>query len=156
MVTRRPLELNLIHTPELQTDIAEFPQLGFGKIADFAQVRLTLEQLNEAVSEAECISDNPIKLNIYSKNVPDLCLIDLPGYIQVHSLNQPPQLRSKIAKLCERYIESKNIILAVSAAVRHLKPIYEQTRLMQFRTSIWQTQRRSRRVVRWIPLAPGP
>ena len=107
MVTRRPIELTLINTPESTVEYGEFPQLGLGKIHDFHQVQRTLTDLNMAVPEADCVSDDPIQLNIYSPNVPDLSLIDLPGYIQLSGKDQPEELKAKIAALCEKYIESK-------------------------------------------------
>ncbi|KAL2911631.1 mitochondrial dynamin GTPase Msp1 [Polyrhizophydium stewartii] len=116
MVTRRPIELTLIHSPEVREDYCEFPQLGLGKVRDFAQVRRTLTDLNLAVSDAECVSDVPIEMRVYSPNVPDLTLVDLPGYIQVVTRDQPPILKEKIAALCQKYIQEPNIILAVCAA----------------------------------------
>lgn len=58
--------------------------------------------MNLAVTDEECVSDIPIELEIYSNNVPDLQLIDLPGYIQISTKNQPLKLREKIQALCER------------------------------------------------------
>ncbi|KDN34888.1 hypothetical protein K437DRAFT_86958, partial [Tilletiaria anomala UBC 951] len=72
--------------------------------------------MNMAVPEAECVSDTPIELRIYSPHVPDLTMIDLPGYVQLSSLDQPEELREKIENLCEKYIKGPNIILAVCAA----------------------------------------
>ncbi|RKP10469.1 P-loop containing nucleoside triphosphate hydrolase protein [Thamnocephalis sphaerospora] len=116
MVTRRPIELTLIHTPDSKEEYGEFPQLGLGKLSDFSRVRQTLTDLNMAVPAEECISPEPIELRIYSPNVPDLTLVDLPGYIQVHNRNQPELLKQKIASLCDIYIREPNIILAVCAA----------------------------------------
>jgi replication fork clamp-binding protein CrfC len=116
MVTRRPIELTLINTPGSTAEYGEFPALGLGKMTDFAQVQRTLTDLNLAVPEADCVSDDPIQLNIYSPNVPDLSLIDLPGYIQVTGEGQPAELKTKIAELCEKYIRPPNVILAISAA----------------------------------------
>jgi GTP-binding protein EngB required for normal cell division len=116
MVTRRPIELTLVNTPSTTMEYGEFPALGLGKISDFAQVQRTLTDLNLAVPETDCVSDDPIQLNIYSPNVPDLSLIDLPGYIQVTGAGQPEELKSKIAELCEKYIKPPNVILAISAA----------------------------------------
>ncbi|KAI9188194.1 mitochondrial dynamin GTPase Msp1 [Blastocladiella emersonii ATCC 22665] len=115
MVTRRPLELTLIHTPDSNEEYGEFPQLGLGRVTNFRQIQQTLYDLNMAVKD-ECVSDNPIELRIYSPNVPDLTLVDLPGYIQIHSKNQPRDLKEKIAALCEKYIQEPNLILAVCAA----------------------------------------
>lgn len=116
MVTRRPIELTLVNTPNAHAEYGEFPALGLGKVTDFQQIQRTLTDLNLAVPEADCVSDDPIQLRIYSPNVPDLSLIDLPGYIQVAGHDQPAELKEKIADLCEKYIQSPNVILAISAA----------------------------------------
>jgi len=121
MVTRRPIELTLIHTPAksgtLQPqEYGEFPALGLGSITSFEQIQKTLTDLNLAVPASECISNDPIDLRIYSPHVPDLTMIDLPGYIQIASMDQPETLKDKIATLCERYIREPNIILAVCSA----------------------------------------
>ena len=116
MVTRRPIELTLIHTPDAKEQYGEFPALGLGKITDFANIQRTLTDLNLAVPTNEAVSDDPIDLRIYSSRVPDLTLIDLPGYIQIASMDQPDSLKDKISNLCEKYIREPNIILAVCAA----------------------------------------
>lgn len=116
MVTRRPIELTLVHTPDTQAEYGEFPALGLNKVTDFGQIQKTLTDLNLAVPAHDCVSDDPIQLRIYSPNVPDLSLIDLPGYIQVTGRDQPPELKEKIAELCEKYIKPPNVILAISAA----------------------------------------
>lgn len=116
MVTRRPIELTLINTPDSRAEYGEFTDLGLGKIFDFSSIQRTLTELNQAVSEAQCVSDDPIRLSISSPNVPDLSLIDLPGYIQVVGQNQPLQLKQKISELCDKYIQAPNVILAISAA----------------------------------------
>ena len=120
MVTRRPIELTLIHTPAKDgkepEEYGEFPALGLGKISDFSQIQRTLTDLNLAVPATEAVSDDPIDLRIYSSRVPDLTLIDLPGYIQISSVDQPETLKEKIASLCDKYIREPNLILAVCAA----------------------------------------
>ncbi|EGN98955.1 hypothetical protein SERLA73DRAFT_122811 [Serpula lacrymans var. lacrymans S7.3] len=121
MVTRRPIELTLVHTPakndgKTPDEYGEFPALGLGKITNFSNIQQTLTDLNLAVPPTEAVSNDPIDLRIYSPNVPDLTLIDLPGYVQISSLDQPETLKEKIAGLCDRYIREPNIILAVCAA----------------------------------------
>lgn len=121
MVTRRPIELTLIHTPAkpgqpAPQEYGEFPGLGIGKITNFSDIQRTLTDLNLAVPSSEAVSNDPIDLRIYSPNVPDLTLIDLPGYVQISSLDQPETLKEQIASLCEKYIREPNIILAVCAA----------------------------------------
>ncbi|KAI9816797.1 MAG: dynamin-like GTPase mgm1 [Pycnora praestabilis] len=116
MVTRRPIELTLVNTPNAHAEYGEFPALGLGKITDFSNIQRTLTDLNLAVPEADCVSDDPIQLSIYSPNIPDLSLIDLPGYIQISGLDQPTELKQKITELCDKYLLPPNIILAISAA----------------------------------------
>ncbi|KAG6040963.1 hypothetical protein E4U41_006441 [Claviceps citrina] len=116
MVTRRPIELTLVNTPESDHEYGEFPDLGLRRISDFSSIQRTLTELNMAVSDADCVADDPIHLTIYSPNVPDLCLIDLPGYIQVVGRNQPLELKQRISELCDKYIQPPNVILAISAA----------------------------------------
>ena len=114
MVTRRPLELTLVYEPESTEDYAVLA--GGVKLTNFEQVRRRIAELNEAVPKDDWVCAEPVKLEIHSAHVPDLTLIDLPGYIQVTNKNQPPVLRDKISQLCDAYITKNNIILAVSAA----------------------------------------
>jgi hypothetical protein len=120
MVTRRPIELTLIQTSTSANgqavEYGEFPSLGLGKISDFSQIQKILTDLNLAVPPSEAVSDEPIDLRIYSPNVPDLTLIDLPGYVQISSMDQPETLKEKISALCEKYIREPNIVLAVCSA----------------------------------------
>ena len=116
MVTRRPIELTLVNTPESASNVAELPALKMNNITDFTQLQKILYDLNMAVSEAECISNDPIQVTIRSPKVPDLSLVDLPGYIQVEAADQPTELKRKIRELCFKYLEPPNVILAISAA----------------------------------------
>lgn len=117
MVTRRPLELTLVHSPSESEDSVIISQYDRNlKITDFKKVQNILKDLNMAVPEDEWISFDPIRVTIYSSKVPDLTLIDLPGYIQVTNKTQPAALRDKIRVLCDKYIKSNNLILAVCAA----------------------------------------
>lgn len=116
MVTRRPIELTLVCTPDAAAEWAEFPALGSGRINDFGIIQKRLYEMNMSVPTEECVSDSPIQLKICGPNIPDLTMIDLPGYIQLSSLDQPEQLKEKIAGLVEKYIRPPNIILAVCAA----------------------------------------
>jgi hypothetical protein len=116
MITRRPIELTLVNDPEARIDYGEFPDLGLTKVTDFSLIQKTLTELNQSVPESLCVTDDPIRLTIHSPRIPDLSLIDLPGYIQVAGENQPRELKRKISELCDKYIRGPNIILAISAA----------------------------------------
>ena len=77
MVTRRPIELTLVHSPDVTTDYCEFSsKLGLGRVTDFSRVQKTLLDLNMGVSDEDCVSDDPIPLSIYSPNVPDLTVCE--------------------------------------------------------------------------------
>ncbi|WVW82190.1 hypothetical protein I302_104196 [Kwoniella bestiolae CBS 10118] len=124
MVTRRPIELTLINTPSnaassssTPAEYGVFPDMpGMGKITSFSTIQKTLTDLNLSVPPELAVSDDPIHLQIHSPHVPDLTLIDLPGYIQISSMDQPEELKDKISGLCDKYIREPNIILAVCAA----------------------------------------
>lgn len=115
MVTRRPLELTLVNCPSAKNDYAIIGE-NSEPIHDFYRLQDTLTKLNLSVPEEQCVSDEPIEVRIYSRNVPDLTLIDLPGYVQLSNRKQPPLLRQKIVDLCLKYIREDNIILAVCPA----------------------------------------
>lgn len=121
MVTRRPLELTLIHTPPTSgnpspKEFVESPEFGPGRYHDFLEVQQRLTRLNLDVPESVAVDDQPIHLKVYSPHVPDLTLVDLPGYVQVSTMDQPEELREKISQLCDRYIRKPNLILSVCAA----------------------------------------
>jgi GTP-binding protein EngB required for normal cell division len=116
MVTRRPIELTLVNDPSSASEIAEFPALKMFNLTDFQQVQKVLTDLNLAVPHDEAVSSDPIQLTIKSPRVPDLSLVDLPGYIQVEATDQPLTLKNKIREVCDKYLEEPNIILAISAA----------------------------------------
>lgn len=122
MVTRRPIELTLVHTPHdprTSSGPAEygiFPGLGGEKVTSFGAIQKTLTEMNLAVPSSIAVSSDPIHLRIHSPHVPDLTLVDLPGYIQLASMDQPEELKQKISDLCDKYIQEPNIILAVCAA----------------------------------------
>lgn len=116
MVTRRPIELTLVNTPNSTDITADFPTQRLYNLTDFKEVKRILMELNMAVPASQAVSEEPIQLTIKSSNVPDLSLVDLPGYIQVEAADQPFELKTKIRQLCEKYLADPNIILAISSA----------------------------------------
>lgn len=116
MVTRRPIELTLVNTPNANEITADFPTQRLYNLKDFKEVKRVLMELNMAVPASQAVSEEPIQLTIKSSNVPDLSLVDLPGYIQVEAADQPIELKTKIRQLCDKYLADPNIILAISSA----------------------------------------
>jgi len=96
IVTRRPLVLQLIHTPTPQGDVpttgSEYGQfLHLDKrFTDFNDIRKEIEaETFRAAGQNKGISKLPIHLRIYSPNVLDLTLVDLPGLTKVRTLSFP-------------------------------------------------------------------
>ena len=90
IVTRRPLVLQLIHTPvpEHPTEFTEWGQfLHIDKrYSDFNDIRKEIEaETFRVAGQNKGISKLPIHLRIYSPNVLDLTLVDLPGLTKVRA-----------------------------------------------------------------------
>ncbi|KAL5531188.1 hypothetical protein ACEPAG_4064 [Sanghuangporus baumii] len=121
IVTRRPLILQLIHTnnPDSQGNVewGEFLHVQ-KKFTDFEDIRSEIEQETLRVAgQNKGISRLPISLRIYSPNVLDLTLVDLPGLTKIPVGDQPSDIEKQIRSLVQEYISKENcVILAVSAA----------------------------------------
>lgn len=86
IVTRRPLVLQLvtIRNNAETYDHAEFLHLPQQKFFDFNDVRTEIVRETDRVAGSnKGISRTPIHLKIYSKNVLNLTIIDLPGLTKV-------------------------------------------------------------------------
>lgn len=118
--TRRPLELRLIHSISADKPFAVFDDSKDEKITDFNQVCKKIEKLTEKdAGDRKGIIDSPIILTVYSKNVPDLSLVDLPGItkIPIKGSDHPDNIEEITTNLCRRYIEDpRTIILCVVMA----------------------------------------
>ncbi|KAI9169614.1 hypothetical protein LWI28_014879 [Acer negundo] len=117
IVTRRPLVLQL-HKIERGTDYAEFLHVPRKKFTDFAAVRKEIQDETDRITgKSKQISNIPIQLSIYSPNVVDLTLIDLPGLTKVAVEGQPETIVEDIENMVRSYVEKPNcIILAISPA----------------------------------------
>ena len=85
IVTRRPLVLQLIHTPALDPSSSSPREWGQflhidKRFTDFNEIRKEIEQETFRVAgQNKGISKLPIHLRICSPDVLDLTLVDLPG-----------------------------------------------------------------------------
>ncbi|GAU32598.1 hypothetical protein TSUD_71460 [Trifolium subterraneum] len=119
IVTRRPLVLQLHKSDEGTREYAEFLHLPRKRFTDFAAVRKEIqdETDRETGRSTKQISTVPIHLSIYSPNVVNLTLIDLPGLTKVAVEGQPDSIVQDIEDMVRSYIEKPNcIILAISPA----------------------------------------
>ncbi|THH29282.1 hypothetical protein EUX98_g4900 [Antrodiella citrinella] len=123
IVTRRPLVLQLIHTPAPDPPTSTYTEWGQflhidKRFTDFNEIRKEIEQETFRVAgQNKGISKLPIHLRIYSPNVLDLTLVDLPGLTKLPVGDQPSDIEKQIRSLVIDYISKQNcVILAVSAA----------------------------------------
>ena len=133
MVTRGPLQLELIQTKkDIKASFGEYVDstwMNLNEInIDFpnptdeqkSEIRSMINQLtNQYAGNGMNITDNPIYLRIYSPNIPNLSLVDLPGLTMVACTDkgQPKDIKDRIRNLVGNYISNKSaIIMAVMPA----------------------------------------
>ncbi|KAL9265249.1 Dynamin-related protein, partial [Drosera capensis] len=118
IVTRRPLVLQLHKTEVGAQEYAEFLHLPKRRFTDFAAVRKEIKDETDRVTGmAKMISPVPIHLSIYSPNVVNLTLVDLPGLTKVAVEGQPDSIVEDIENMVRSYVAKPNcIILAISPA----------------------------------------
>ncbi|KAL8448675.1 hypothetical protein Emed_003584 [Eimeria media] len=119
IVTRRPLILQLQHTPGSSEEWGEFSHSPGHRFTDFSQIRREIERETERViGRSKNVSPIPICLKISSPNVIDLTLIDLPGITKVPVGDQPSDIEVlQIRKIVLQYISQPScVILAITAA----------------------------------------
>ncbi|GIY48713.1 hypothetical protein CDAR_314571 [Caerostris darwini] len=131
IVTRRPLVLQLVYTPkddmsfrsseEGTLNLEEWGKFLHTKLkvySDFNEIRKEIEAETERMSGSnKGICPEPINLKIYSPNVVNLTLVDLPGITKVPVGDQPEDIEIQIRQLILQHISNPNaIILAVTPA----------------------------------------
>ncbi|KAF5460274.1 hypothetical protein F2P56_020155 [Juglans regia] len=118
IVTRRPLVLQLQKTDQGLQDYAEFLHMPKKRFTDFSMVRKEIQdETDRLTGKSKQISPVPIHLSIYSKNVVNLTLIDLPGLTKVAIEGQPESVVRDIENMVRSYVEKPNcIILAITPA----------------------------------------
>ncbi|XP_043096514.1 dynamin-1a isoform X1 [Puntigrus tetrazona] len=115
IVTRRPLVLQLINCP---TEYAEFLHCKGKKFTDFDEVRQEIEAETDRITgQNKGISPVPINLRVYSPNVLNLTLVDLPGMTKVPVGDQPADIEHQIKDMLMQFVTKDNcLLLAVSPA----------------------------------------
>ncbi|KAK2437252.1 Dynamin-related protein 3A [Trifolium repens] len=116
--TRRPLVLQLVHTPSSQTESAEFLHLPGRTFHDFSQIRSEIQaETDREAGGNKGVSDKQIRLKIFSPNVLDITLVDLPGLTKVPVGDQPSDIEARIRTMIMSYIKVPTcLILAVTPA----------------------------------------
>ena len=139
IVTRRPLILQLKQNKKGK-EWAEFGHLT-EKIEDFSRLLIEIEKDTIRVAgNNKGISREPILLKIFSPNVVDLTLVDLPGLVKVPIGEQPQNIEEQVKQLIFEFISNPNaIILAISPSnsdlansdslriAKEVDPFYQRT-----------------------------
>lgn len=74
-------------------------------------------ETNRGAGDQKGVSDKPIRLKIFSPNVLDITLVDLPGIMKVPVGMQPADIENRIRTMIMSYIKQPScLILAVTPA----------------------------------------
>ncbi|KAH0894696.1 hypothetical protein HID58_057125 [Brassica napus] len=122
--TRRPLVLQLLQTKSKSNggsddEWGEFLHLPNNhRIYDFSEIRREIEaETNRLAGDNKGVSAKQIRLKIYSPNVLDITLVDLPGITKVPVGDQPTDIEAQIRTMILSYIKQPScLILAVTPA----------------------------------------
>uniref|UniRef100_A0A8C7PLR2 Dynamin-2 n=1 Tax=Oncorhynchus mykiss TaxID=8022 RepID=A0A8C7PLR2_ONCMY len=113
-------QLNLQKLPGVK--YAEFLHCKGRKFVDFEEVRAEIEAETDRITGSnKGISPIPINLRVYSPNVLNLTLIDLPGMTKVAVGDQPLDIEHQIRDMLLQFITKEScLILAVTPANQDL------------------------------------
>ncbi|GMP38861.1 hypothetical protein CsSME_00009958 [Camellia sinensis var. sinensis] len=120
--TRRPLVLQLLQTKRkpdgTDEEYGEFLHLPGKRFFDFNEIRWEIQAETEReAGENKGVSDKQIRLKIFSPNVLDITLVDLPGITKVPVGDQPSDIEARIRTMIMSYIKLPScLILAVTPA----------------------------------------
>ncbi|XP_030853444.1 dynamin-1 isoform X3 [Strongylocentrotus purpuratus] len=119
IVTRRPLVLQLNNS---KTEYGEFLHCKGKKFTDFDEIRKEIEAETDRVTGSnKGISNVPINLRVYSPNVLNLTLVDLPGMTKIAVGDQPVDIEIQIRSMVMEFVTNEStLILAVSPANQDL------------------------------------
>ncbi|XP_071722058.1 dynamin-related protein 3A-like [Rutidosis leptorrhynchoides] len=120
--TRRPLVLQLLQTKRKQDgsdeEYGEFLHLPGRKFFEFTDIRREIQaETDREAGDNKGVIDKQIRLKIFSPNVLDITLVDLPGLTKVPVGDQPSDIEARIRTMIMSYIKQPTcLILAVTPA----------------------------------------
>ncbi|KAG2703936.1 hypothetical protein I3760_06G160000 [Carya illinoinensis] len=120
--TRRPLVLQLLQTKRkpdgTEEEYGEFLHFPGKRFFDFSEIRREIQAETEREAGGnKGVSDKQIRLKIFSPNVLDITLVDLPGITKVPVGDQPSDIEARIRTMIMSYIRTPScLILAVTPA----------------------------------------
>ncbi|KAJ4756038.1 dynamin related protein [Rhynchospora pubera] len=115
--TRRPVVIQLVRNPG-EEEWGEFDHLSGKRFYDFEKIKKEIQiETDREMGTYNYISEKEIRLKVFSPNVPDITLVDLPGVSKVPVGDQPSDIQMKSRDLTISYIKQPRcIILAISPA----------------------------------------
>ncbi|XP_058245990.1 dynamin-1-like protein isoform X2 [Hemibagrus wyckioides] len=128
IVTRRPLVLQLVNVLPLEErrkqengikaeEWGTFLHCKHQVFTDFNDIRTEIEEETDRTTNNKGISSDPIHLKIFSPNVLNLTLVDLPGITKVPVGDQPEDIETQVQEMILSFISNPNsLILCVSPA----------------------------------------
>ncbi|XP_059653227.1 dynamin-related protein 3A-like [Cornus florida] len=120
--TRRPLVLQLLQTKRkadgTEEEYGEFLHLPGKRFFNFNEIRQEIQaETDRETGGNKGVSDRQIRLKIFSPNVLDITLVDLPGITKVPVGDQPSDIEARIRTMIMSYIRVDTcLILAVTPA----------------------------------------
>ncbi|KAM0016313.1 putative dynamin GTPase [Helianthus debilis subsp. tardiflorus] len=116
--TRRPLVLQLVQIDATDEEYGEFLHVPGKRFYDFDEIRREIQaETDREAGGNKGLSDKQIRLKIFSPNVLDITLVDLPGITKVPVGDQPSDIESRIRTMIMSYIKLPTcLILAVTPA----------------------------------------
>uniref|UniRef100_A0A7I4CEI4 Dynamin-related protein 3A n=1 Tax=Physcomitrium patens TaxID=3218 RepID=A0A7I4CEI4_PHYPA len=122
--TRRPLVLQLVQTLRRSDEKSELVEWGEflhipgRQFTNFSAIRKEIQLETERdMGTNKGISEKQIRLKIFSPDVLNITLVDLPGITKVPVGDQPTDIEARVRTMILSYIKHKTcIILAVSPA----------------------------------------
>jgi GTP-binding protein EngB required for normal cell division len=132
MVTRSPLNIQLFQNSECKVEFGKYANGTWnctkkiplvGSVVSNLESQRIIQQIEEETikiaGKGKNVSSIPIILRVFSPNVPNLSLVDLPGLTMVACTDQgqPKDIKEQITGIISNYISSeRTIILAVMPA----------------------------------------
>ncbi|KAL7602453.1 dynamin-related protein 3A [Lactuca sativa] len=120
--TRRPLVLQLLQTKRkpdgTDEEYGEFLHVPGKRFYNFNEIRKEIQaETDREAGGNKGVSDKQIRLKIFSPNVLDITLVDLPGITKVPVGDQPSDIEARIRTMIMSYIRLPScLILAVTPA----------------------------------------
>ncbi|KAD6454344.1 hypothetical protein E3N88_09050 [Mikania micrantha] len=120
--TRRPLMLQLVQIKRkndgTDEEFGEFLHVPGKRFYDFDEIRREIQaETDREAGGNKGVSDKQIRLKIFSPNVLDITLVDLPGITKVPVGDQPSDIEALIRTMIMSYIKLPScLILAVTPA----------------------------------------